>query len=494
MNARLCATVTGATTDELRAGRDAATDADMVELRLDYAREIDVAGVLADRPCPVLVTCRPVWEGGHFQGSEEERQGVLARAHQLGADYVDVEWRAGFDHLVKTDDGRRVVLSAHDFTQVPDDLDDQFREMRATGAEVVKIAVQTDALSDLITLRDFAGRHRAEGTSAQVVVGMGVAGIPSRVLPDLFGSCWTYAGHGVAPGQLELSQMLDEFRVHALTAETKIFGVVGSPLGHSLSPVMHNAGFQEIGLDAVYLPLEAADVDDFERFATAFDLCGASVTAPYKESILSKITSTDELSQRVGAVNTITIDPAGWRGINTDVPGFLAPLHGRIDLSGCRATVLGAGGAARGVARALVDAGALVTICARSVEKSAEVARLVGGQTTPMPPQPGTWDLLVNTTPVGTSPNDDASPMAETGFGGTLVYDLVYNPPVTRLLADAAAAGCSTIGGLDMLVAQAERQFICWTGVAPGAHTFRDAAERRLQAARRAEPSRANGS
>jgi len=494
MNAKLCATVTGATTDELRAARDASADADMVELRLDYAREIDVAGVLADRTCPLLVTCRPIWEGGHFQGSEEERQGVLTRAHQLGADYVDVEWRAGFDRLIKTDDGRRIVLSAHNFTQVPCDLDDQFREMRATGAEVVKIAVKTDALSDLVTLRDFGRRHRTGATSTQVVIGMGVAGIPSRVLPDLFGSCWTYAGDGVAPGQLKLSHMLDEFRVRVLTTEAKIFGVIGSPLGHSLSPVMHNAGFEEIGLDAVYLPLEAADVDDFERFATAFGVCGASVTAPYKESILSKIASADELSQRVGAVNTISIDPAGWRGINTDVSGFLAPLHGRIHLNGCRATVLGAGGAARGVATALVDAGALVTICARSVEKSAEVARLVGGQTTPMPPQPGTWDLLVNTTPIGTSPNDDASPMAETGFGGTLVYDLVYNPPVTALLADAAAAGCSTIGGLDMLVAQAERQFTWWTGESPGADTFRDAAQRRLPAVRQLDPSRAAGS
>ena len=104
-----------------------------------------------------------------------------------------------------------------------------------------------------------------------------------------------------------------------------------------------------------------------------------------------------------------------------------------------------------------------------------------------MPPEPGTWDLLVNTTPIGTHPNDGVSPMPAVGFGGTLVYDLVYNPPVTRLLADATAAGCSTIGGLDMLVAQAERQFFWWTGVSPGEHTFRNAAERRLASTRQLE-------
>ena len=494
MNAKLCATVTGATTDEIRARRDAATDADMVEVRLDYARELDVAGVLADRACPIVVTCRPLWEGGHFQGSEEERRRVLTRAYQLGADYVDLEWRAGFDDIIKADDGRRIVLSVHDFEQVPADMDDQFREMRATGAEVVKIAVQAGTLTDLVTLLNFSRQHRSEGTGGRVVIGMGPAGIPSRVLPDLFGSCWTYAGQGVAPGQLELSQMLDEFRVRTLTTDAELFGVVGSPLAHSLSPVMHNAGFGEIERDAVYLPLEASDVDDFERFATAFKVRGVSVTAPYKESVFSKVASTDELSERVGAVNTIRMDSTGWCGINTDGPGFLAPLRGRIRLRGCRAVVLGSGGAARAVATALVDEGASVTICARAMERAAAVARLVEGQTALIPPQPGTWDLLINTTPIGTYPNDDVSPMAGAEFGGALVYDLVYNPTVTRLLADAAAAGCSTIGGLDMLVAQAERQFSWWTGAPPGSQTFRHAAERRLRSNGQLEASHADAS
>ena len=496
MNAKLCATVTGTTTEELRARRDAAgsAGADIVEVRLDYARELDVAGVLAGRPCPILVTCRPTWEGGHFRGSEEDRRQVLARAYDLGADYVDVEWRAGFDDIVTADCGRRIVLSAHDFERVPDDLDAQFREMRRTGAEVVKVAVQTTALTDLVTLRDFAQRHQVPGVSKQVIVGMGPCGIASRVLPDRFGSCWTYAGQGVAPGQLQLIQMLDEFRVRALSADAELFGVVGSPLIHSLSPVMHNAGFDEIGRDAVYLPFEAVDLDDFQRFTAAFDVRGASVTAPYKEAVLSRVRSTDELSQRVGAVNTISIDSAGWHGLNTDVPGFLAPLRGQIRLEGCRVTVLGAGGAARGVVTALGDEGAAVTVCARREAQAAAVAQLARGGSAPMPPEPGTWDLLVNTTPIGTYPNDDVSPMPGVGFGGALVYDLVYNPPVTRLLADATAAGCSTIGGLDMLVAQAERQFFHWTGVSPGKQTFRTAAKRRLESTRQLEAARPDGS
>ena len=483
MDAKLCATVTGATTEELRANRDQAAGADgadMVELRVDYADEIDLGGVLADRRCPVVVTCRPVWEGGRFHGSEDERHRLLRRALDLGAEYVDVEWRAGFHDLVAGDDRKRVVLSAHDFDGVPGDLEEQVRAMRSTGADVIKVAVRVSTLSELIPLRDMGRRARQRG-EMQIMIGMGAAGTPSRVLPDHFGSSWTYAGQGVAPGQVELSRMLGEFRVRSVDAASELFGVLGSPLAHSLSPAMHNAGFAETGRDAVYVPLEAADVDDFARFADAFGVQGVSVTAPFKEQVVNRVTEVDPLSARVGAVNTLRLDPSGWRGVNTDVPGFLAPLDGRVPLTGCRATILGAGGAARGVAVALRDAGASVTIAARHSARARSVAALVDGETVEMPPQPGTWELLVNTTPIGTYPDVETSPMAGADFGGTLVYDLVYNPRMTRLLADAAAAGCDTIGGLEMLVAQAERQFVWWTGVAPGSQTFRQAAERRLK-------------
>lgn len=480
MHAKLCATVTGATTRELRANRDHALGADIVELRVDYAHELDLGRVLSDRRCPVVVTCRPVWEGGRFQGSEDERHRLLRRALDLGAEYVDVEWRAGFHDLVAGNDRKRVVLSAHDFDGVPGDLEEQVRAMRSTGAEVVKIAVRVSTLSDLIPLRDIGRRARQRG-EMQIMIGMGAAGILSRVLPDHFGSSWSYAGQGVAPGQIDLPRMLGEFRFRSVDAGSELFGVLGSPLAHSLSPAMHNAGFEETGRDAVYVPFEAADVEDFARFADAFGVQGVSVTAPFKERVVSRATEVDLLSSRVGAVNTLRLDPSGWRGVNTDVRGFLAPLDGRVELTGCRATVLGAGGAARGVAIALCDAGAKVAIAARHPARATSVAALVDGETAEMPPRAGTWDLLVNTTPIGTYPDVGTSPMAGADFGGTLVYDLVYNPRTTRLLADAAAAGCDTIGGLEMLVAQAERQFVWWTGVAPASQTFREAAERRLE-------------
>ena len=444
-----------------------------MELRLDYVRDLDVAGALAGRRCPVVVTCRPTWEGGRFDGSEEERHRLLAHALDQGAEYVDLEWQGGFDDLIRARDGRNVVLSTHDFEGVPTDLGDRYRAMRGTGVDVVKIAAYTATLTDTLTLRDVD--DSASG-GRRVIVAMGPAGLASRVLPDRFGSYWTYAGADVAPGRVDLYQMLEEFRVRAISDTTQVYGVVGAPLEHSLSPVMHNAGFAETGRDAVYLPLEARDVDDFVTFAHAFRVRGVSVTAPFKEEMAARLSEADELTQRVGAVNTVKLTDSGWRGLNTDIPGFLEPLTARTRLIGCRAAVLGAGGAARGVAVALASQGARVAVYARNAEKASRVARLADGTAGPLPPPAGSWDLLVNTTPVGMYPDTDASPMPGGPFDGRVVYDLVYNPRLTRLLAEASAAGCDTIDGLGMLVAQAVRQFEWWTGERPPSHVFEHAA------------------
>ena len=201
----------------------------------------------------------------------------------------------------------------------------------------------------------------------------------------------------------------------------------------------------------------------------------------------------DATSRAVGAVNTLRrLDAGGWEGLNTDVPGLLAPLAGRVNLAGARATVVGAGGVARAAAFALHGRGAAVTVCARRPEQAAAVARVAPGtRSAPLPPRPGSWDLLVNTTPLGTWPDVQRSPLPDGPFDGRLVYDLVYNPPRTRLLADAARAGCETIGGLDMLVAQALRQFAWWTGVTPSADLFRQAAEQDLARQARASVSAA---
>jgi 3-dehydroquinate dehydratase/shikimate dehydrogenase len=464
---------------ELTRARDAATLGDMVELRLDGIADLDVAGALRGCRRPVIVTCRPGWEGGQFTGSEAERHAILEQAFIHGADYVDVEWRAGFDDLVRTH-GARLVLSSHDFDGVPPDLSDRVRSMRATGAAVVKIAVTANRLTDALALFDIARDGDA------VVIAMGDAGVTSRLLASRFGSKWTYAGNGVAPGQVPARQMLERFRFRQVGARTAVYGVVGNNVQHSLSPVMHNAAFAAAGIDAVYVPLLASDFDDFLTFADALRVAGVSVTVPFKIDALGAARAADEIARAVGAANTLKRRNGGWDATNTDVEGFLAPLLATgTNLAGARVAVLGAGGASRAVAVGLASVGAEVTVHARRDEQAAALAAALPLAPTgssravkarPWPPLPGSWDVLVNCTPLGGATAREVSPLPGGPFGGRLVYDLTYGPGESRLLHDARQSGCQTLDGLAMLIAQAERQFEWWTGRRPVSGVMQDAA------------------
>jgi shikimate dehydrogenase len=186
------------------------------------------------------------------------------------------------------------------------------------------------------------------------------------------------------------------------------------------------------------------------------------------------------IARRIGAINTIRVVDGRWIGANTDASGFLDPLRGRVPLNGLRAAVLGAGGAARAVTVALASSGCSVRLHARKRAQAEELAVLTPVEIGPWPPEPGSWDLLINTTPIGMYPRVDETPVPADQFTGRCVYDLVYNPPVTRLLREAASAGCQTIGGLEMLVAQAGEQFQWWTGGRAPLAMMREAALKRL--------------
>jgi 3-dehydroquinate dehydratase/shikimate dehydrogenase len=474
----LCAVVTAPTLAELRARRDAASaGADIVELRLDTVADPDVAGALQDRRGPVIVTCRAVSEGGHFRGPEAARLALLEQAWDAGADFVDIEFAAWRDAAwVRQTGGARLVVSSHDFTGVPADLAARYRAMSETGAAVIKVAVTARALADCVPLLAL----RPSAPQRHVVLAMGAPGLITRLLPQRFGSAWTYAGDGVAPGQMSARQLREEFRLGEVAADAALYGIVANPAGHSVSPAMHNAAHRAERRNAVYLPLQAVDAADVVAFAEAFDLQGASVTVPFKVDLLPHCVP-DALARKVGAVNTLARVEGIWHGFNTDVPGLLAPLAGRLELTGLRATILGAGGAARGAAIALASEGAAVTVCARRGQAAEAMAAEIGVAAAPMPPLPGSWDVLVNATSAGMHPRVEETPWPDARFDGRLVYDLVYNPRDTRLLREARAAGCDTLDGLAMLVAQAELQFEIWTGRRPAPGVMLDAALARLR-------------
>jgi 3-dehydroquinate dehydratase/shikimate dehydrogenase len=471
--------VTARTAAELRQRRDEVADADLVELRLDSVADPSVASALEGRRSPVIVTCRPVWEGGQFNGSEEARKRILSEALALGAEYVDIEWRAGFDDLIAQTSGRRVVLSVHDFQSTPADLADTARAMRASGAQVVKIAAKANRLSDCLPLLEIGRTMGREG--GLVLVAMGEYGLASRVLATRFESEWTYAGALGEVGQVRPSELLDEYRFRSLSDSTDLYGVVGSPISHSVSPSMHNAAFRATRTDAVYLPLPAADADDFVTFARAIGLKGASITIPYKVGLFDRVDEAYSVARRIGAINTIKIAEGRWLGANTDASGFLQPLKDRgVSTAGLRVSILGAGGSARAVAVALASGGAEITVHARNRAAAEDVAMLVSGRAGSWPLEPNSWDLAINCTPMGMRPRVADTPIPIEAMTGRLVYDLVYNPPVTTLLRDATRMGIQTIGGLDMLVAQAHEQFQWWTETRPPAGVMRTAAEKRL--------------
>jgi 3-dehydroquinate dehydratase/shikimate dehydrogenase len=480
--ALLCETVTGRSMAELVAARDGATHGDMVEVRLDGVSDLDVAAALQGRRVPALVTCRPTWEGGRYEGAEDERARILSRALELGAEFVDVEWRAttrsngDFTAVVRRDP-TRVVLSLHDFDGVPRDLDDRVRAMRGVGAGSIKVAVAVSRLSETLPLKAIGAAGDA------VVVGMGEAGVPSRLLAAHYGTRWTYAGHGVAPGQLPAETMADDFHFFRVGPETRIFGIVGTNALHSLSPVMHNAAFEAAAIDAVYVPLRACDFDDFLAYAAAMGIAGASITIPFKLEALRAAKPADRLTQSVGAANTLRRDGDGWQATNTDVDGFLTPLDAVFGprLRGARAAVLGAGGAARAVVAALRSRGVLVTVYARRPEQAQQLAQALEASAGEWPPAVGSWDLLVNCTPLGGAGTRDESPLPREAVSGPLVYDLTYAPGPSALLRAAKAAGALTIDGLPMLVAQAERQFEWWTGRKPEPGVMADAVRRRVE-------------
>src|SRR5471030_1020266 len=469
----LCVTITAATTAELRQKRDAVADADLIELRLDTVSDPNVAGALAGRRRPVIVTCRPAWEGGEYRGSEEDRKQILADALSLGAEYVDIEWRARFDDLIAQAGGRRIVLSTHDFLGVPMDLTARVHAMRSTGAEVIKIAAAMTSLSDCVPLLDLGAQSGRQSGLVQY-------GLATRVLAGRFGSIWTYAGALREVGQMNAQSLLKDYHFRSVTDTTEIYGVAGGSVAHSVSPAMHNAAFRAARVDAVYLPLPAVSAADFATFGRAIGISGASVTIPLKVTLFDAVDEVYAVARRIGAINTIRSEHGRWIGGNTDASGFLEPLQEKVSLSGLRASVLGAGGAARAVTVALASSGASVKLHARNRQQAEETAMLTSAELGPWPPEPGSWDLLINCTPVGMYPHVDEMPLPAEHLTGRYVYDLVYNTSITRLLREAAARGCQTIGGLEMLVAQAREQFQWWVGTKPQAGVMREAALKRL--------------
>ena len=445
------------------------------EFRLDYLPK-PLQGVAALRKflsrhsdCTVLATCRRHQNMGRFNGSVEEQVKILEAAIVAGAKAVDVEIESAevcAKRLEELRSAAYLLVSYHNYGGTPP-TDAIMRRMQRIPADGYKIVTTAKKPSDNCKVLDLA---RAYPKTHMVLLAMGETGFPTRVLSPLFGGLYTYAAPnasvGTAAGQVSARQLRHLYRVEKLTRDAKIFGVIADPVRHSISPAVHNRAFQARRIDAVYLPflVHPVQLKDFFLLADKLPLAGFSVTLPHKQKIMRYLDQVDPLARRIGAVNTVWRKSGKWRGTNTDAYGVTAPLAKRLKLAKSSVLVVGNGGAARGAAFALADAGVKLAITGRNVDRVRVLARATGADLlTRDQAEARTFDALVHATPLGMLPRTD-----QCFFSGRipaeLVFDMVYNPLETILLARARAQGAEIVSGLEMFIEQAVRQFEIFSG------------------------------
>lgn len=444
-----------------------------IELRLDWldsSSEIErlLARLRVDRKkvC-VIATLRRRAAGGKYRGGLREQMALLRRAAESGCAWCDVEVESA--ERVSSDElkdlrraGARLMISFHDFRATPRDLRDVVRRLERCGGDAIKIAAHARTIGDSVRVLAIARRQRNV-----VAVPMGEAGLPARILALRAGSALAYAAasQATAPGQLSIDDMRGMYRAEKLDRHTRVYGVIGNPVAHSLSPLMHNSAFVARRVKAVLLPFFVDDLKDFLGACPEFGIKGFAITLPHKQAIIAHLDGCDPLAARIGAVNTVVVRGNGkLYGYNTDYIGVLRALSSRVELAGSRVLLLGAGGAARAAAFALVEAGAIVCICARRESQAQALARDANAESIPRHKLNGEFfDAIVNSTPLGLRPND-AAPLRAEQLNCRVVMDMIYRPMRTKLLQMAERRGIETVSGAEMFIAQGIAQWEIWMG------------------------------
>jgi 3-dehydroquinate dehydratase/shikimate dehydrogenase len=507
-------TATGRTpADLLDAARRALRYTRFVELRLDWVPKPAEAfralpALLRDYSAkrPIFIaTCRLKPNGGKFRGTVAAQLAILEQAAALGCQLVDLEIESaealGQDRVAALRQRAGLILSFHDFQRMPRP-EKVARRLQKFPADFYKLVGTATRQSDNCAVLDFlksrSSTSQLDIPSEQrrwIAFCMGEEGIPSRVLALSRGSRFVYASlppetrqpkepsEPPAPGQLDWNLLCHRYLADKLLPHFAIYGLVGSPVGQSIGAAIHNAAFQSLHLEAVYIPFLVNNLKDFRKAAAMYPLAGFSVTIPHKQAVLRAADKVAHPALAAGAANTVRImRTKRWAATNTDIEGIAAPLRLAFRLSAgkslpkhFRAVILGNGGAARAAVRALrsLHIGTIL-VTGRNTAKVRRFAHELGLQATRMEHlQRERFDLLVQTTPVGMWPRTAESPLRPDQITAGTVFDLIYNPPVTRLLELAQSKGCRTISGLEMFLAQAARQFRYWTRREPPVRLIR---------------------
>jgi len=495
--ARICAVVATPRASEFRRlVRAALRVTPTVELRLDWLandrerqKALEWLKRSASKKAVFLATCRRRVGGGEFAGGAPEELFWLMKAKDAGCAWCDLEIETLRELPGKTVEGYelppKVLLSIHDFRRTPK-LPDRVKIAAHGGVAAVKVAAMSRELSDSTRLL-----RLARGSGKVVAVPMGEIGLPGRILALREGSALVYApvAAATAPGQVHLRDLKELYRAHELTQKTQVYGVIGNPISHSLSPLLHNTGYVAAKKDAVFLPFLVEQLGEFLAVGRELGVAAFSVTLPHKQKIFHYLDECEPLAQEIGAVNTVTVRRKGKLvGSNTDYVGVLRALEGKLQLRGSRIVIFGAGGAARAAAFAVAKAGAEVLICARREKAAKALARDVGGGVLRrVALRRDRFDAILNATPVGMHPHSGTSPLEAAELNCSLVMDLIYRPLETKLLRIANARGIRTVSGVEMFLAQGIAQWELWMGSRAPAAAMRGAILKALRADQKAQ-------
>ena len=469
----ICLTLSGPTIlDNLKALADNKDYVDICELRLDLLSPSEVAKA-ADFPSmvdiPVILTLRRVSDGGKCTLQEKARRSLLIDTMKNGGfSYVDIE-----DDVKKSDVeeaahslGMKVIRSYHDFEGVPADIFSRVHSLASRG-DVAKIAVTPHNTADVMTL--FRINEELKDVP-KIIIGMGEWGVATRILYKKMGSILTFGSNGkaVAPGMISARELKLLYRADQLNDNTGIYGIVGNPVMHSLSPQIHNPGFHKIHYNAVYVPFLSESIRSFLTLAEMLRMRGFSVTVPFKVDVVKYLGNITREVKQIGSCNTVVRVPNMWKGTNTDYYGFIHPIEKEIDDDRIKsALVIGAGGAAKAIVWALKMRNVKVMIVNRTKSKADELARLYGVGSDSLDNisrYEGKVDLVVQATNMGLHPYEDVNPAENFHFSGKeIAYDIVYKPKYTKFLIAAEKAGCSLKFGWDMLMEQGKLQFESFT-------------------------------
>jgi 3-dehydroquinate dehydratase/shikimate dehydrogenase len=452
-------------------------DNSFIEFRLDYLSKPALAlqkirTFIEYHPeALIIATCRRAAHGGKFRGSAASEVEILVKAANQGCQLLDIELETAAQlkpsDFTKLRRSANLILSTHDFRSTKK-LEETLAKMTQYPADFLKVVSTANTLYDNVAMMKFLERHSHE--HSMIGVCMGEQGVISRVLAVRAGSQFTFGsinpGEETAPGQITARTLRDTYRIDQVDAATRVFGVAGDPVAHSLSPVMLNTAFRRENVNGVYLALHAKDMDDLLACVRDIPIHGLSITMPYKEEILKHLDKTDPMTAKVGACNTVVRSQDGkLYGFNTDVNGVVRPLEMRMALQGAKILVLGAGGAARAAVFGLKERGADVHILNRTPGPAQNLAKKARAKAiNKLQLRKMAFDVIINATPVGMEGNRDPMPIAEEDFKAKYFFEMVYTPAETKMVKIARSRGLQVILGSEMFVQQGARQFEIWTG------------------------------